>query len=141
MLKDYPYLIDENLVGGKLRNQYKIELSDGKIDYIDLIYFKDNEITIIELKKGKIKKKDIVQLSEYVNHFVKNSNGMKIHGILIGQEIDIESAWLLKNKGFIYKQLFRDIPFKLKMCENCRKIMGIHEEKCKWCNSNKFIHL
>jgi len=116
-------------------------LSNGKIDYIDLIYFKNNEITIIELKKGKIKNKDIIQLSEYVNHFIENSQEMKIRGILIGQEIDTDSLRLLKNKGFIYKQLFKDILFELKMCENCRKIMSIYESKCKWCNNDKFIFL
>ena len=40
ILIKFPYLIDQSLLNGEIKNQHKIKFSNGKIFYIDLIYFK-----------------------------------------------------------------------------------------------------
>lgn len=141
ILKIYPYLLDESLVGGKLENQYKIVLSEGNIRYIDIIYFKEDEIVIIELKKDKVLKNHIQQLAEYVDHLKKRWPGHKIRGILTGQNLDYNLERSLRLRGFSFRKYFKDIPFKLKMCDNCRRAVRITQKKCKWCNSETFLKI
>jgi len=139
ILKNHPYLVDESLIGGKVKEQYHIVLKNGFNRYIDLIYFKEDDITIIELKRDIIRKKDISQLSEYVNHVKLLFPEKQIKGILVGQEIDKEILKIMDLRGFIYKQLFTDIPIHIKICLDCRKANNTMRSKCKWCGSEKFL--
>lgn len=134
-------MLDESLVGGKVENQYKITLSNGNIRYIDIIYFKEDEIVIIELKKDKVLKRHIQQLAEYVDHLKKVYPDHKIRGILTGQNLDYNLEHSLKLRGFIFRNYFRDIPFELKLCNNCRKAVRRNQNKCNWCNNQTFIKI
>lgn len=134
-------MLEESLVGGIVQNQYKITFSDGSIRYIDIIYFKENEITIIELKKDTVIKKHIQQLSEYVEHVKTLFPNKNIRGILAGQQIEANIDHSLNWRGFIFKKYFRDIPFNLKLCNNCRKAVRKSQIKCNWCNCQEFLRL
>ncbi len=135
----YPYLIDDRLIDGKVKNQYKIILSDGSKGYIDIIYFKSHEITVIELKKDEIIKSDITQLSEYVNQIRKEFPKQKVHGYLVGKEMPSEFERSLNLRDFKFKKLGKEIPIKLKLCTNCRKALRINDKMCKWCNNEEFM--
>jgi len=93
------------------------------------------------LKKDKVLKKHIQQLTEYVDHLKKKWPDHKIRGILAGQNLDHTLERSLKLRGFIFRSYFKDIPFKLKMCNSCRKAVRITQTKCKWCNSETFIKI
>lgn len=127
------------MIDGKLENQYKITLSNGSIGFIDIIYFKSHEISVIELKKDKIIKPDITQLSEYVNKIRKKFPEKQVNGYLVGKDIPEEFKRSLELRGFSFKKLIKDIPIKLKLCINCRKAIRIHDKMCKWCNYDKFM--
>ena len=128
-------------MGGRLDNQYKIVLSSGAIRYIDIIYFKEDEIVIIELKKNKVLKNHIQQLAEYVDHLKKVYPDHKIRGILAGQNLEINLEHSMNLRGFKFRKYFEDIPFELKLCTDCRKAVRKIQDKCKWCNSESFIKL
>lgn len=134
-------MLDESLIDGRIENQFKIVLSDGKIRYIDLIYFKENEIVIIELKKDKVLKKHIQQLVEYVEQLKIMYPKHKIRGVLTGQYLEDNLEHSLNLRGFIFKKYFRDIPFELKLCNNCRKAVRKNQFICNWCNSQIFIKI
>lgn len=129
------------MIDGKLENQYKITLSNGSIGFIDIIYFKSHEISVIELKKDKIIKPDITQLSEYVNKIRKKFPEKQVNGYLVGKNIPEDFKRSLKLRDFKFKKLGKDIPLKLKLCVNCRKAVGINDKKCNWCNYNKFMSI
>lgn len=139
ILEIHPYLIDESLVDGKLERQYPIELNDGRFNYIDLIYFKETEITVIELKRAEIKKVDVSQLSGYVNYIRNKFPGRIVKGIIVGQSIKKEILKDVEIRAFAYRELFRDIPVRIKICSNCRKAVDERKIKCYWCNSNVFL--
>ncbi len=141
ILVRYPYLIDESFSGGKVENQYRITLSNGNIRYIDIIYFTPNKITIIELKKDMVIKKDIQQLSEYVNHIKILYPNKKIQAILAGQRLEKNLELSLNLRGFIFKKYFKDIPFEIKLCSKCRKATGRNQNRCSWCSYQEFIKL
>ncbi len=137
-LKNYPYLIDENLINGKVDTQISIELFNGKTGIIDILFDNIEKIVVIELKKGKIQPVDITQLTDYVNYYKSNFPEKEIQGILIGQEINQRNLNMIEQKGFSYKELFTDIPIRIKLCLNCRKIIAHKENICKWCESKIF---
>lgn len=139
LLENHPYLIDNSLVDGRIEEQYSITLDNGDIRFIDLIYFKEKEITVIELKRDALQKKDISQLSEYVNHVKKLFPEQKIYGILVGQFASDEILRFLELRDFKYKQYFRDIPVRIKICSNCRKAVDMRKSKCNWCGSIIFF--
>jgi RecB family endonuclease NucS len=99
-------LIDKALIGGSVQNQFKIYLSNGTVGYIDIIYFKENEVVVIELKKETIIKKDLSQLSEYVHCIKKLYPGKSIRGILIGQYLDDNLKVFLDLMGLFLKVIF-----------------------------------
>lgn len=86
-------------------------------------------------------KKHIQQLAEYVEHLKKVYPDHKIRGILTGQNLDNNLEHSLMLRDFIFKSYFKDVPFKLKICNNCRKAVRITQIKCKWCNSETFIKI
>ena len=86
-------------------------------------------------------KKHIQQLGEYVEHLKKVYPDRKIRGILTGQDIDNNLEHSLNLRGFNFKKYFNDIPFKLKICNNCRKAVRKNRAKCNWCNSETFIKI
>ena len=141
ILVKYPYLIDESFIDGDLKRQYKVILSNNSVGYIDIIYFKQKEIIVVELKKDIIIKQDITQLSEYVNQIKNEFPNKEIRGFLVGKNIPGEFKRSLKLRGIKFKKLTKDIPLKLKLCDNCRKALRVHDELCKWCNHNTFINI
>ena len=127
------------MFNGRVESQYKITLSRERIGFIDIIYFKPDEITVIELKREVIKKIDVSQLTEYVDRVKDTFPECNVYGIIAGQEINNENKHSLTIRGFKFKKYFRDIPLQLKLCLNCRKAVGINEDKCKWCDYEEFI--
>lgn len=118
-----------------------ITLSDRNIRYIDIIYFKEDEITVVELKKNTIMKKHIQQITEYIEHIKSVYPNQNIRGILAGQKLETNLEHSLNLRGLIFKKYFVEIPFKLKLCNNCRKAVRSIQHKCSWCNCQKFIPL
>lgn len=114
-------------------------MSNGTIGYIDIIYFKEHEIVVIEIKREAIIKKDLSQLSEYVHCIKKLYPGKIVRGILIGQYLDDNLKVFLDLMGLTFKSYFYDIPLRLKICDKCRKVVGINQNNCNWCNSEDFL--
>lgn len=141
ILKTYPYLIDKTLVDGRVESQYKIVLSNGTTRYIDIIFFKKDEIVIIELKKDKVIKKNIQQLNEYVAHLKEIYPNQKIRGILVGRSLESNLEYSLNLRGLIFKKYFKDIPLELKICTKCRKAVSRSLEKCVWCGNQTFLKI
>ncbi|MHA1341922.1 MAG: endonuclease NucS domain-containing protein [Promethearchaeota archaeon] len=135
----YPYLISPELSSGKLYTQYKIKIGQSKIRYIDILYYKKDCIFVIELKKNIISLTDLVQLSEYIDFFKKESPNKKIIGYIIGRDIKENTLLYLKNKNFIFKKLGYDIPLKIKFCANCRKAVNYFSDECPFCKFTSFI--
>ncbi|MFX1238139.1 MAG: endonuclease NucS domain-containing protein [Promethearchaeota archaeon] len=139
VLEIHPYLIDKTLLGGRLERQYPITLPDGRFNYIDLIYFKENEIVVVELKRERIVKKDISQLTGYIRYIRDKFPEMEVRGILVGQGINEEDLHALEMREFTYKELFKDIPVRIKICSNCRKAVDERKSNCNWCGDKEFF--
>ena len=93
------------------------------------------------MKKDIVIKKDIQQLSEYVEHIKKLFQNSNVRGILAGQQIENKLEHSLNLRGFVFKKYFKDIPFNLKLCDHCRKAVRKNQKKCKWCGSQEFLLL
>lgn len=139
ILKQFPYLIDDNFSHGKITSQYPITLDNGANRFIDIISIGEKEIHVAELKRGKIKTIDISQLSEYVQHFRKNFIDKSVSGYLIGDEINERDLGFLEQKGFEFKQYNKDIPLNIKICKYCRKAVKEELNDCPHCNKSDFL--
>ena len=93
------------------------------------------------MKKGIVIKKDIQQLSEYVEHIKELFQNTNVWGILAGQQIENKLEYSLNLRGFVFKKYFKDIPLHLKLCDHCRKAVRNNQNKCKWCGSQEFLSL
>lgn len=86
-------------------------------------------------------KKHIQQLAEYVESLKKKYPHRKIRGIFAGQTLEANLEHSLNLRGFSFRSYFKDIPFELKLCNNCRKVVRINQSSCKWCNSETFLKI
>lgn len=93
------------------------------------------------MKKDIVIKKHIQQLSEYVEHIKELFPNENVRGILAGKQIEDKLEYSLNLRDFIFKKYFTDIPFNLKLCKNCRKVIRKIQNECNWCNCEEFMPL
>lgn len=93
------------------------------------------------MKKKEVRKKDIQQLSEYREEIKRLFPNRKISSFLAGQELENGAKNSLIFRNIKFKKYFHDIPFNLKLCEDCRRAVRKKDIRCNWCSSQKFIKI
>ncbi|MHA1792176.1 MAG: endonuclease NucS domain-containing protein [Promethearchaeota archaeon] len=135
----YPYLISPEFSDGVMKRQYLLKLKNDEKRFIDLSFWKEREIIVIELKKTRINPSHVTQLSFYTHELKNQCKNKKIKGILIGTGIDKDTLSLIKNLNFRYYEFGKDIPKIIKFCDDCRRACSYLEKQCPWCGCSTFI--
>ena len=124
-LEEFIYQNWENINFGSRIELYKTDEQDGRqfpagtwsIDFLALD--KDNnDLAVLELKRGKTSDSTVGQLLRYINWVKENvaEEGQNVRGIIIARDVDDSLNYAVKNLEYVevktYKVNFQLIPFK-----------------------------
>ncbi len=97
ILKKMPWEIEEGLrIIGE-----EVEIPPGKVDLLGRD--RNGSLVVIELKKGKVGRNEVLQLERYARYY-RNGNP-RARAIIVGQSITPEAEIIAKNLGIEFKQL------------------------------------
>lgn len=110
----------------------------------DITFSNEDEIIIVELKKGAIDHGALNQLLHYLRKTSSIEKGKrKISGILVGASINdkIELLKNIKESGFDIKLKVygKDVPTIIKFCEKCRRATSVSDTICRYDGCKKFF--
>lgn len=138
LFQTHPYLIERNFLNKKIQSQYPLDSG-----FADIVVFLENEIVVIELKVVPLQIEHYLQLKGYLEDFNKiYNNSVKVRGILIGKKPKEDLKKNFQNEKFEIKILIlnKDVPTRVKICDNCRLANDILNNKCFYCFSEIFIN-
>ena len=138
IVRNYPYLISERLAAMRVNHEHVY--SDGtRSDFI----FEDGTLSVVvEVKKGPIDKKMILQLDNYVKNEHERNPEKPVSGILIGRStVNVDVLKLASDRRYTVKFLDVDVPTKIRLCAKgtCRRATSYTNERCPYCGSRKFV--
>lgn len=97
VLKKMPWEIEEGLrIIGE-----EVEIPPGKVDL--LARDREGRLVVIELKKGRIGRNEVLQLERYARHYRRGDP--EVRAVIVGQSITPEAEIIAKNLGIEFKQL------------------------------------
>jgi len=136
LYQTYPYLIEKKFLNQKTIPQYTFPSG-----FADIVVFLEEQIVIIELKVDPLENSHLLQLSGYLEDAKREYKNMELRGILIGKEPKIDLFKSLRILPFKIKMLIlkRDVPIKIKICDNCRLANDTNDLKCIFCSNNIFL--
>lgn len=136
LYQTHPYLIEKKFLNQKTVPQYTFPSG-----FADIVVFLENEIVVIELKVDPLENSHLLQLSGYLEDAKRVFKNMKLRGILIGKVPTNDLSKSLRILPFKIKMMIlkRDIPTKIKICDNCRLANGNNDSKCRFCSDNIFM--
>lgn len=136
LYQTHPYLIEKKFLNQKTVPQYTFPSG-----FADIMVFLENEIVVIELKVDPLENSHLLQLSGYLEDAKREFKNVKLRGILIGKAPKNDLNKTLNILPFRVKMMIlkRDIPTKIKICDNCRLANDINNSKCRFCSNNIFL--
>ena len=136
LYQTHPYLIEKKFLNQKTIPQYTFPSG-----FADIVVFLENEIVVIELKVDPLENSHLLQLSGYLEDAKREFKNVKLRGILIGKapKNDLNKTLNILPYRIKIMILKRDIPTKIKICDNCRLANDINNSKCKFCSNNLFL--
>lgn len=136
LYQTYPYLIEKEFLNQKTVPQYTFPSG-----FADIVVFLENEIVIIELKVDPLENSHLLQLNGYLEDAKREFKNVKLRGILIGKVPKIDLSKSLRILRFKIKMMIlkRDVPTKIKICDNCRLANDKNDSKCSFCYNSVFL--
>jgi len=136
LYQTYPYLIEKKFLNQKTIPQYTFPSG-----FADIVVFLENEVVVIELKIDHLENSHLLQLSGYLEDAKREFKNLKLRGILIGKAPKIDLFKSLRFLPFNIKMMIlkRDIPIKIKICDNCRLANDKNDSKCSFCYNSVFL--
>ncbi|MHA1609425.1 MAG: endonuclease NucS domain-containing protein [Candidatus Njordarchaeales archaeon] len=130
---EHPYLLINTTGEEILEIEHEYLISPNSI--VDL-YIKTNVTTyLVEIKDEKITKRDVMQALKYKLEFDRGYSKV----IIVGYGISQEAYELAQKRGIQIMIIGREIPSKLKVCDNCRKAYNANEPICPYCNNSSVM--
>ncbi|MCW4028346.1 MAG: hypothetical protein NWE92_01700 [Candidatus Bathyarchaeota archaeon] len=113
----------------------------------DFVFSDDQEVIMVEVKKGYIDSAMLDQAFQYMNEEKKQRKNKKLEGILIGlpaRNPELDALIASSEFNFSKKYLGIDVPTnveQIKFCAetNCRKANWYYNSICQYCGSSNFI--
>jgi len=138
IIRNYPYLISERFAAMQIKHEHVYP--DGtRSDFV----FEDATLSVVvEVKKGPIDKKMILQLDGYVAKEREQNPVKSVGGILIGRSIvNAEVLKLANDRGYEVRFLDVNVPTRIRLCAKgtCRRATSFANERCPYCGSRKFV--
>ena len=136
LYQTHPYLIEKKFLNQKTIPQYTFPSG-----FADILVFLENEIVVIELKVDPLENSHLLQLIGYLEDAKREFEKIKLRGILIGKAPKNDLNKTLKHLPFRVKIMIlkRDIPTKIKICDNCRLANDNNNSKCRFCSNIIFL--
>lgn len=137
IIKNYPYILGDEFEDLSLKHE-RIYQDCTRADFV---FADDDHSIVIEVKKGRIDAEMLLQALHYLDNEMKENPEKLLKGILIGRYVSNALINEIKKSRFEFeiKLLDVDIPTKVKICDNCRKVNALSNLVCKYCESRKFI--
>ena len=137
LYQTHPYLIEKKFLNQKVIPQY--QLPSG---YADIVVLLEDEAVVIELKVDSLEISHLLQLVGYLEDLkVILNKDKKVRGILIGKKPKCDLNASIKCLSFKIKVMIlnKNLPIKIKICENCRLANDFNNTTCVYCSGNHFI--
>jgi len=137
IVKNYPYLLGSEFENLNLKHE-RIYEDRTRADFV----FGSNDISVVvEVKRGKVDGKMLVQALHYLDNERRENPGKKLKGMLIGSHVSntLRNEIMRSDYKFEIKILDIDVPTKVKICDKCRRANALSNSICKYCRSRKFI--
>ena len=136
LYQTHPYLIEKEFLNQKTVPQFTFPSG-----FADIVVFLENEIVVIELKVDPLENSHLLQLNGYLEDAKREFKNVKLRGILIGKVPKIDLFKSLRILPFKIKMMIlkRDIPTKIKICDNCRLANDYYDSKCRFCSNKIFL--